>query len=119
MHEMALAENLFEQVERVARERGMVRVAEVEVEIGALQLVVPEALRLAWEAAREGSILSEARLVMTEAAPEARCRACGRVFEAAVDDCSCPDCGLADVEFLRGNDIILLSVAGDAEESDS
>ncbi|MFP4381768.1 MAG: hydrogenase maturation nickel metallochaperone HypA [Candidatus Sumerlaeia bacterium] len=118
MHEMSIASSLFQQVEEITRDQAIHDVSEVEVEIGVLQLVVPEALVMAWDALRKDTCLQDATLKIVEVAPLARCRQCGKEFEPSVDMFLCPDCTIADVEILAGNDIILKSIIGEKEEAE-
>ena len=93
MHEMAIATDLYDQVIGIVQSQGPMTVQEIEIEIGALQLVVPEAIQMAWEAIREDTPLAGAVLRITEVKPSARCRQCGRVFEPEIAYYRCPDCG--------------------------
>lgn len=110
MHEMSIASELLRTVLAVAAENGAARVEEVEVQAGAMKLIVPEALELAWSVLAAGTPAEGARLKLTEVPIEAECRPCGRRFVAAVDGFACPGCGQADVEIVAGDDIILTSV---------
>ena len=110
MHELSIATQILETVLAAAAEHGAVRVEEVELEVGAMRLVVPEALDGAFEIAAEGTVAEGARLKQTEIPPRATCRHCGRAFEPKLDDFLCPACGQAEVEIVGGNDIILKSV---------
>ena len=56
MHEMSVALHLLAQLEALAEEHGANAVTEIELSVGALQGVVPEALDLAFSAAAEGTI---------------------------------------------------------------
>jgi len=116
MHELSIAVQLLDSVLAAAAEHGARRVDEVVVEIGAMRLVVPEALQAAWEVAAEGTIAAAATLKVVEMALAGRCRACGRTFEPTIDSFVCPACGRADVEITGGNDILLTSVTCEREE---
>jgi hydrogenase nickel incorporation protein HypA/HybF len=117
MHEMAFATNLYEQVMGIVQSQGPLTVKKIELEVGALQLVAPEAFEMAWEAVRADTPLAEAALHITEIKSSARCRHCERVFEPAIDNYLCPNCGQADAELLAGNDIILKSLVCEKEDS--
>ena len=110
MHEMSIATELCDQVAHAAEAHGAVRVERVVVEVGLLQLVVPEALQIAWQACTENTPLSGVPLEIVEIAPRARCRACGADFAPDVDSYACPECSVADPEILQGNDIILKTI---------
>ena len=110
MHEMAIAANLVEHVVEVAQRNRARLVEEVEVEVGVLQQVVPEALTLAFTVAAAGTVAEGARLKLTEVKAVAECRGCGQRFEATIDNYLCQACQRADVRIVAGNDIVLKSV---------
>ena len=71
------------------------------VEVGVQRLVVPEAMQIAWEAAREGTVAAAASLELVEIPAEARCTACDHAFPPAIDDYRCPACGVAAAEIVK------------------
>jgi hydrogenase nickel incorporation protein HypA/HybF len=117
MHEMAIAASVVEHMLDVARRSGAVRVTAVELEIGALQLIVPEALELAFEAATQETVAQGATLKITSTPAAAECRQCSTRFEPQIDNYLCPHCQQADVRLVAGNDILLKSVTCEAPES--
>ncbi|MCD6303549.1 MAG: hydrogenase maturation nickel metallochaperone HypA [Planctomycetes bacterium] len=110
MHEMSIAAEVLETVLAVAADNGADRVDEVQLSAGAMKLIVPEALDMAWQAVTEGTPAEGSRLVLTEVPIAARCNVCGRLFQPAIDNYLCPSCGQADVEITAGDDIILTSI---------
>lgn len=111
MHEMSIAMSLLDGVLDAARKAGATRVESVELDVGALQLVMPEALETAWEAVRAGTLAEGAALRIQEVPAAAECRRCGRLFEPDVSySFLCPGCDQADVKIVGGNEIILKSV---------
>jgi len=110
MHEMSIAEILVKQVLGVAQANGLQYVSEVEVEIGAMRLVVPEALELAFVALIEDTAAAGAKLVIQEIPIKGRCRLCDKSYSMQPGIFICPDCGTADVEITAGNDIVLKSL---------
>lgn len=116
MHEMSIAVEIVRQVEQVARQHQATRVDEVEIEIGVLQQVVPEALRIAYESAIEGTIAEGSTLVMTEEKMVARCGHCNEQFEPELDDFTCPHCRQAEAQVMAGNSITLKSIACETPE---
>jgi hydrogenase nickel incorporation protein HypA/HybF len=116
MHEYSLATALMEQVLAAAMQNRLASVETVEIEVGALQLVVPEALDLAFNALAEGTPAQGAKLVQEEAALKARCRACGAEYEPEIDRYTCPACGRAEAEIIQGRYIILRSISGPQNE---
>jgi hydrogenase nickel incorporation protein HypA/HybF len=111
MHEMSIAASMLDVVLQAAEQAGATRVEAVEVEVGALKLVVPEVLQVAWEAVRADTLADGAVLRIEEIPARAECRQCGRQFEPDIAySFLCPGCNRADVRIVRGNDIVLRSV---------
>lgn len=115
MHEATIAMAIVEQAAAVAAQHGAARITAIEVELGALKQVVPEALDLAFEACAEGTLAEGAVLSQTVRPAVALCRPCGREFEPDLIALSfaCPSCGRADVEIIAGHEIVLKAVECD------
>ena len=119
MHEMAYAVAVVDAVRRVAEREQAAHVSAVEVEMGALLLIEPDALQAAWEAARIGTVAAEAELTLRETAAQARCRACGATFAPRIElSYECPRCGAADAEIVAGREVLLRRVTCDVCEQD-
>jgi len=117
MHEMSIATALVKQVLDLAKENALVRIERVELEVGALQLVVPEALDMAFKAASHDTPASGAVLHQEVIPVRARCRACGQDYVPDMDTSyQCDRCGVAEPEILAGRDIILRSLSGPGED---
>lgn len=116
MHEATIALAIIEQATAAAAPHGATRITWIEVEIGVLKQVVPEALDLAFEACAEGTLAEGATLSQTVRPAVALCRPCGREFEPdlAALSFACPLCGQADVELTAGHEIVLKSLECDA-----
>ena len=97
---------------------GAQRVERVELIVGQMRLVVPEALVMAWQVISEGTIAAGAELAVVETPMEARCRQCGQEFAPQIDNYLCPACGQADVDIFAGDDIILKSVVCETDGSE-
>jgi hydrogenase nickel incorporation protein HypA/HybF len=112
MHEMSIAESLMEQILDIAQANNMQKVAEVELDAGYLRQVIPEVMQEAFLAVTEGTIADGATLTINEIAPLAVCRKCKDEFMPQLDDFLCPQCRQADVDILKGDEIILKSLVG-------
>ena len=106
MHELAITQSL---VDAIVEQLGSARVAVVNVRIGKVSGVVPDAVRFCFDLVAEGTPVEGARLEVSEPAGRARCRGCAAEF--AVEDLIllCP-CGSADVELLCGHELTIGSV---------
>jgi hydrogenase nickel incorporation protein HypA/HybF len=116
MHEMSIAAELVERLFEIARENRLERIEKVELDVGVLRQIVPEALENAFAAAVAGTLAEGALLEQREVPARAACRACGREFPPSIDCYLCPGCGKADVELLEGQEIILKSLSGNPQD---
>jgi len=103
MHEVGLAEEI---VAAVSRHAAGARVHRVVVAIGKLALVMPEALRFAFDLCCEGTPLEGACLEIIETPGRASCRQCGEmvVLERPLGWCSC---GSSDLEWISGEELTI------------
>ena len=103
MHELSLAD----AVVRIAcAHAGGRRIESVEVKVGHLRQVVPEALAFAFTLVAEGTEAEGARLVMQVVPAAGVCRACGTETEFTAFPLACP-CGSLDVELVRGEELLV------------
>jgi hydrogenase nickel incorporation protein HypA/HybF len=110
MHETALALSLMKLVEEVARQERAVRVRAIEVELGALSCVEPEAFAQAVEAAALGHLAEGAKLVLDRPPGQARCMACGADVTLKARGEPCPHCGSHRLLVTAGEDMRLKAV---------
>jgi len=111
VHELSVASALIEQVLDIADKNQLERVAEIEVEAGALRQIVPELMLTAFAEVSRGTRAEGATLTLREIKAEARCRQCQGAFTPLIDNFLCPSCEAADVDILQGDEIILKSVS--------
>ncbi|MEU4732577.1 MULTISPECIES: hydrogenase maturation nickel metallochaperone HypA/HybF [unclassified Streptomyces] len=111
MHEMSIAMAVVGQVEEAAPE-GAVAVSRVELEVGELAGVVPDALAFCFELACAGTVLEGAELVTRSVRARAHCAACtGEWAVGMPPELCCPGCGGAtEVELLCGRELRILTV---------
>ncbi|MET7639929.1 hydrogenase maturation nickel metallochaperone HypA [Streptomyces sp. NPDC005438] len=111
MHEMSIALAVIDRAETAARCHGAESVEAVRVVVGEVSGVVPEALRFAFEVAREGTALHGARLVIDTAEGSARCGPCDTTFALGMPpQLWCPHCDGSQVEVLTGRELEVTSV---------
>jgi len=102
MHELSIACELVELVEKTARDAGAEAVVSVQLRLGQFAGVEVEALRTGFLTAVEGTLLRAARLEIEESPMRGWCSQCG-VEREPVDTqwLACPLC-LAPLERLQG-----------------
>jgi hydrogenase nickel incorporation protein HypA/HybF len=107
MHELAIADSIVRIACDHARGR---RVAKVEVKVGYLRQVVPDALAFAFSLVAEGTAAEGAELELEHVPPAGRCRACGAESELDGFPLACARCASLDLELLRGEELLVDSL---------
>lgn len=110
MHEMAVCNELLDQVRASARQHGARSVGIIKVRIGALSGVEPDLLERAFTIARAGDYTGDARLVIETVGVRVRCRSCGNENEAAANRLLCGACGGYAVDLVGGDELLLASI---------
>jgi hydrogenase nickel incorporation protein HypA/HybF len=113
VHEFSIAEALAEQVLRHAPARG--RVSQVEIRVGALRGLEPEAMNMSWDAVTFETSLAGSVLVMDMRPWTLTCPACGRAWDSPVPFAEC-SCGEASPRPTAGDELDLVSMT--VEEDD-
>jgi hydrogenase nickel incorporation protein HypA/HybF len=102
MHELAIAEAILAIATAHA---GGGRITAVEVRVGHLRQVVPDALGFNFELVAQGTPAAGAELRIEEVPANGRCRACGASGELPAFPLRCPECGGLDVELTGGEEL--------------
>lgn len=106
MHELSIAQGIVSLVEEAARGR---RIARVNVEIGAMSGVAPDAVAFSFDLVTEGTRAEGAKLNIIEIPAIARCEDCGLDFPIADLLTACA-CGSFRRTLLRGGELNVRSV---------
>ena len=114
MHELSIADAV---VAIASRHAGGRRVARVELKVGHLRQVVPDALEFAFGLVADGTPVAGAELVIEVVPAAGACRACGIESELPGFPLLCAGCGSADLEVVRGEELLVDSL--ELEETDA
>jgi len=106
VHELGLAQEIVDVVSQTV---GTDRVARVVLEVGALALVLPDALRFCFDLAAADTSLAGATLEIVETPGQARCRECGGSVALTRPFGRCA-CGSTDLDWLSGEELRIKSV---------
>jgi hydrogenase nickel incorporation protein HypA/HybF len=87
-----------------------VRVVQVNVEIGALSHLEPEALKFCFDAVVAGSIAEGARLNISQTPGRGRCTQCKAETDVQQLYDPCPECGAFGLEIIKGQELRLSSL---------
>jgi hydrogenase nickel incorporation protein HypA/HybF len=110
MHETSLALSLIDLVEDVAIRERASAVRMIQVELGALSCVEPEAFLQAVQAACHGRVGEGARIVLDRPAGSARCLACGDDVTLLRREDPCPGCGSHRLLVTGGDQMRLTAI---------
>ncbi len=111
MHELSIAVSILEIVAEEAERQGRPRVAAVHLRLGPLSGVVKEALRSAYELAREGSAFEESELVIEEVPLVVYCPACAcEQTLPSVQPLCCPACGAPTPQVVSGRQLEIFAL---------
>ena len=114
VHEFSIAEALAAQVQRHAPAAG--RVTEVDITVGALRGLEPEALRMSWEAVTHGTAIAGSTLSVDQRPWTITCSNCGRSWSSPKPFVDCV-CGSASPTPVGGDELDLVSITIDEEET--
>jgi hydrogenase nickel incorporation protein HypA/HybF len=115
MHELSIAEALLDVALEHAEGR---RVARVEVRVGQLRQVVPDALEFAFQMVSSGTAGEGAELAMEVCPALARCRECGSEAPLRSFPWRCPGCDGSWPEVVGGEELELQAIEVTDEELD-
>lgn len=105
MHEFTIVENMVRTAERFAQDNGIVRVASLTVQIGALTGVIAEYVNMYYADLIKGTVLDGSELTIEKIPAEAFCKSCGEVFDPTKTESHCPACGREKLEILHGEEL--------------
>ena len=111
MHELSIAVSILEIVAEEAEWQGGARVVAIHLQLGPLSGVVKEALRSAYELAREGSAFEDTELVIKEVPLVVYCPACAceRTLPSVQPLC-CPACGGPTPQVVSGRQLEIIAL---------
>jgi hydrogenase nickel incorporation protein HypA/HybF len=110
VHEIAVMDGALQVVLDEAHKAGATRVYTVCLRIGTLSGVVPDALRVAFDALSPGTLADGANLVIDEVTAKFWCNSCAREFTAADRFAECPDCRQPSADLRAGREMEISSL---------
>ena len=113
MHELRIAMQIAEIATRVAGQEGLQKVDVVNVEVGELSGIVPEALLFSFESAIKNSFLENARLEIDLIPARVNCNTCQTVFMPEGFLTLCPVCEEVDCEIISGKELFIKSIVSE------
>jgi hydrogenase nickel incorporation protein HypA/HybF len=113
MHELAIIEETFRVILKIADENLLERINKVTMEIGEYRQVDPSVFRFAFDAAKEGTIASGALLEIECQPLEMKCAGCNNIFSVRKSHYKCPRCGDRRLQAVKGMEIFIKTIEGE------
>jgi hydrogenase nickel incorporation protein HypA/HybF len=113
MHEVSLMTEALRMAVDAAKSAGASRVLKLQLRIGRLSGVVPEAMQFAFDLVCRDTMAAGARLEIETVPAVCRCATCRTEFECADFVNECPGCHNLSGELRRGRELEIASVEMD------
>ncbi len=105
MHELSIAMNILDIVEKTAQVNGAAAVKDIFVEVGALAGVMIPSLEFGLEIAKQDTCAREAGIHIQEIEGRGRCPTCGGTFPMGYPIEPCPQCGSSYLRMTAGDEL--------------
>ena len=122
MHEMSLMSEIIQLVSEDAAARGFKKVNRIDVIVGDLSNVLPDALELAFLFFQKqgGSLIGEeSELHIIREAAKAQCPKCKCEFQPDYRIALCPECGFPGSQLVTGETFRVDSYEGSDEDNEN
>lgn len=110
MHELSIAQNIVEIVEKYVPGDAMAEVRLIRVRVGSLSGIVPDSLEFSFSAIVTGTPLGSAKLDIVHVPAICRCEVCSTEFEAEDFVFACPACGNVNTRLVSGSDLQVVDI---------
>ncbi|MCX6269471.1 MAG: hydrogenase maturation nickel metallochaperone HypA [Bacteroidetes bacterium] len=110
MHELSLALEVIELVQREAGKQGLSAIQEILIEVGDLSGVEADAFQSALELLVKNTILNDAVVKIIQTHGKGICAACNKEFEMKNRLDTCPGCLCFPSEITGGKEFRVLSL---------
>lgn len=116
MHELSIAQSIFDAIQVEATRHPLARAKKVAVRIGELTAVDPDALKFAFEIMTRDTDLERVELEVEVCPRRQRCGLCGAEFDVVGYELNCPKCGEQRTQCIGGDELELAYVDMDERE---
>jgi hydrogenase nickel incorporation protein HypA/HybF len=110
MHEIGILQGTLDLAMQTAKAAAARQIVCLRLRVGAMTGLVPEALQFAFEALREGTMASGARLEIEIVLPTGWCAECAQEFKMSDALALCPRCKSPGARHRGGLELELASV---------
>jgi hydrogenase nickel incorporation protein HypA/HybF len=113
MHELSIALSIVDLAEEEALKANAVSISKIEVEVGTMAGIDPDALLFAWDSVIQGTMAQQSALIIHAIEAEAHCLECGTDFPAEHFFVQCPHCNSFRYQITKGKELRISSLMVD------
>ncbi len=113
MHELGVAQEIISIVEKEMARLKLKKVEAVNIRLGALTGLNPDALSFGFEAGIIDTPLADAKLIIERIPIKGKCRTCRKNFEVDEFTFVCPHCCSTDMEITQGEELDIDHLVGE------
>lgn len=118
MHEVAIAREILDVVDKTARDNQAEKVILVKLRIGKFTSIVRDALDFALDALKPDTLAGDAHFEVESVALHARCASCGHDYPDMEDfHFICLECG-GNLDIIAGRELEIVAIEIDGPEKD-
>jgi len=110
MHELSIVMGIVDIAEAEVAKAGAKEVEVIELDIGELSGIEPEALDFAWKSAIDGTVLEKAERKINYIKARAKCSKCGKDFKINALYDACPECNCYLKDIYQGKELRVKSL---------
>jgi hydrogenase nickel incorporation protein HypA/HybF len=107
MHEAGIVNNIIDMVKESIPPENISRLETIEIELGKMSNVLPEALEFCFHTYIEHSTFQNIRLKIKELNLNIYCKDCNNLFETPDFIFNCPKCISSNLEIIGGDELII------------
>lgn len=111
MHEMSLALRIIEIAESEAKKADATKISVIEVEVGLLAGVMPEALTFCLDAVARGTLAESAEFIFITTPGTGHCQECRLDISISEFPAQCPHCQGFGVTISNGTELKIRSIS--------
>ncbi len=110
MHELSIVMSILEIAGQEAAKEQAQQIEVIELDIGSLNCIDMEAFDFAWQQAVKNTVLEKTQKNINRIEGKGRCHTCKTLFPVQNLYDSCPVCGAAGINILRGKELQVKSL---------
>lgn len=110
MHEVSIAEQIKDVVIQKLKEHNCKKVKSINLLIGEMTSIVPDALKFAFDVVSKKTPMENASLRIKILKTKAKCRICSSEFIIRDYAFICPKCDAADIEIKQGREMVIQTI---------